>query len=434
MRSGYSKVLLNCSNRSVVTVVVCTAVVIGAAQAVHAQTYSVLHTFTNAPDGSSPFAGLTMDSAGNLYGTTALGGFAGTALCSSGCGTVFKLTRSDSGWTTTVLYAFKPEPGDGVVPGSRVIFGPDGALYGTTYEGGTYFSGTVFRVAPFSNPCGVPPCQWKEDLYSFPAGYTYGYAPLSDVVFDRSGNLYGTTYLGGIGSCEQSPQACGVVFEIAAPVLQWQESVIYDFTQQDGYQPLSGVLLDSSGNLYGTASGGGTDNKGVVYELTPSGDSWTQTILYSFTGQSDGGRPEGALIQDAEGNFYGSAALDGAGGGGTAFELSPSDGGWTYTLIHSFSGSVGPVAALAMDASGNLYGTTYEDGAHGFGNVFKLTKSNGSWSYTSLYDFTGGSDGAMPLSNVVTDGAGNLYGTAGYGGATGRLCPDGCGVVWEIAP
>ena len=406
----------------------------GLAGATRAQTYTVLHTFTNAPDGSNPFAGLTTDSAGNLYGTTADGGFVGTAFCQFGCGTVFKLTHSDSGWETTILYAFNAPPADGGVPASRVIFGPDGALYGTTYEGGANLAGTVFRVAPSAHPCTTPPCPWEESHFSFPPGYTDGYGPSADVAFDRGGNLFGTTYLGGIGYCDQEPQSCGVVFEITAPIQQWQESVVYDFTQEGGYQPYSGVVVDSSGNLFGTATGGGANDKGVVYELMPSGGSWTQSELYSFTGQSDGARPDGGLIQDSEGNLYGSTVLAGAGGGGTVFELSPSGGGWTFHLIYSFSGSLGPLAALTMDADGNLYGTTYEDGAHHLGNVFKLTKSNGSWSYTSLYDFTGGADGAMPLSNVVIDSAGNLYGTAGYAGFTGGLCLDGCGVIWKITP
>jgi hypothetical protein len=254
------------------------------------------------------------------------------------------------------------------------------------------------------------------------------------VTFDRDANLYGTTVLGGTGTCDQSPNSCGVVYETAAPVQQWQESVIYDYMRPTGSQPYAGVILDSSGNIFGATTGGGTSDQGALYELTQSGGSWIENVLYNFTGQSDGSRPDGNLIQDAEGSLYGTAALGGDGAAGTVFELSPSGAGWTFNLIHSFYGTQGPVAALTMDAGGNLYGTTYKDGAYGFGNVVKLTRSNGAWTYSSLYDFTDGTDGANPLSNVVIDHAGNLYGTAAYAGSARRLCNGGCGVVWEITP
>ena len=438
MRSGcssfFSRLSANCFRFSLLTVLLGCVTALLIASPAHAQTYSVIHAFTSAPDGAEPFAGLSMDRAGNLYGTTSIGGYIGTAICSYGCGTVFKLSHTDAGWTNTILYAFKQPPSDGVIPAARVIFGPDGALYGTTYEGGAYFTGTVFRLAPPSHPCTGTSCPWTETIYNFPADYTSGYGSDAEVAFDRNGNLFGTTYLGGAGSCDQIPEGCGVVFEIAAPVLQWQQSVVYDFTQQTGFNPNSGVLINDDGTIYGAAAGGGTVDRGVVYKLSSSGGSWTQSVLYSFTGQSDGSRPDGGLIQDAQGNLYGTTALDGSGGGGTVFELSPSGGGWTFNLLYSFTGTLGPIAALSMDADGNLYGTTERDGAYGFGNVFKLTKSNGSWTYTSLYDFTGGTDGANPETNVLVDSAGNLYGTATYMGPPSRLCPDGCGVVWEITP
>jgi uncharacterized repeat protein (TIGR03803 family) len=403
-------------------------------QLANAQTYSVIHTFTNAPDGAVPYAGLTIDDAGNLYGTTSLGGYVGTAVCNEGCGTVFKMAHTESGWTNAILYAFRPLPFDGVIPSSRVIFGPDGALYGNTYEGGAYYLGTVFRLTPPSNPCNTAPCPWKESFYSFTPDYLHGAGPIADVVFDRNGNLYGTTVLGGTETCERSPNACGVVYEIAAPVQQWQESVIHNYMQSTGSQPYAGIIFDNSGNIFGVTTAGGTDDEGTVYEMTQSGGSWTYNVLYNFTAQNDGSRPDGNLIQDASGDLYGTTALAGSGGGGTVFELSPSGGGWTFSVIHSFTGTEGPVDALTMDAGGNLYGTTYKDGAYGFGNVFKLSPSNGSWVYTSLYDFTGGADGGNPLSNVTMDSAGNLYGTAAYGGSDRRLCGGGCGVVWEITP
>ena len=166
--------------------------------------------------------------------------------------------------------------------------------------------------------------------------------------------------------------------------------------------------------------------------MTPSGSGWIENVIYNFRDGTDGGYPYAGLIVDQSGNLYGTTTDAGTGGGGTVFELSPSGGGWTYSVLYSIAGpfgyQCGPAWALVMDVGGNLYGTTQCDGASGRGNVFKLTPSNGSWTYTSLYDFTGGSDGWLPLSSVVFDANGNLYGTAAAGGA------DDKGVVWEITP
>jgi|HubBroStandDraft_2_1064218.scaffolds.fasta_scaffold38387_1 uncharacterized repeat protein (TIGR03803 family) len=408
-------------------------------QAAAAQTFTVLYRFSSGVGGAIPSAGLTIDSRGNLYGTTLLGGVGSFYCFDYGCGTVFKLEHRDAGWVHIPIYKFHERPisyQDGASPAARVIFGPDGALYGTTIIGGfggLNGNGTIFRLAA---ACHDDACPWIETRYDFPSDYSGGYAPQSgDLVFDSSGNLYGTTYLGGVGFCDNAPFSCGVAYEIPAPVQQWHELVLYDFTQDSGFEPLAGATVDGSGDFFGTANAGGTADRGVVYRMTQSGGSWIQSVLYSFLGQDDGARPNAGLIRDSSGNLYGATVVAGAGGGGTVYELSPSGGSWTFSLIYSFSGSAGPAAALTMDAAGNLYGTTYGDGAYGFGNVFKLTKSNDSWTYTSLYDFTGGDDGANPMSNVVFDSAGNLYGTTPYGGETERCFNgSGCGVVWEITP
>ncbi len=167
---------------------------------------------------------------------------------------------------------------------------------------------------------------------------------------------------------------------------------------------------------------------GSVFKLSPSGGGWTEQVIYSFQGGSDGAYPTGGLIIDQSGNLYGSTNKGGTGGGGTVFKLTPSGGGWNYSLVYSFTGntSCGPFAPLSMDTAGSLYGTTFCDGANNLGNIFKLTPSGGSWTYSSLHDF-GGSDGAYPYSNVTIDAAGNLYGTASGGGM-------GVGVIWEITP
>jgi uncharacterized repeat protein (TIGR03803 family) len=176
---------------------------------------------------------------------------------------------------------------------------------------------------------------------------------------------------------------------------------------------------------------------GTVFQLTLSMSGWTENVLYSFQGGSDGSLPDGGLLFDQSGNLYGTTSDYGSGGGGTAFELTPSNGSWTLNAVYGFSGTsgngCGPKGALLMDGAGSLYGTTYCDGANNAGSVFKLTYSGGSWTYTSLYDFIGGSDGGYPISNVVSDANGNLYGTTSAGG-TGSACSGGCGVVWEITP
>jgi len=401
-------------------------------QPAQAQTYQVLHNFTGGADGAVPEAGLTMDQAGNLYGTANTNG-------AGGWGTVFKLSHKGSAWVFNPLYSFAGG-NDGAGPFDRVIFGPDGSLYGTTYYGlgngcaEGHGCGTVFDLKPYLTTCRTALCGWQETvLYSFTGGGDGAHPFLGDLIFDRAGNLYGTTLYGGA-------YGQGEVFELAASNGGWTESVLYSFTGgSDGAVPYTGLIFDNVGNLYGTTSFGGdlgcdvyNEGCGTVFQLTPSGSGWTENVLYSFQNRNEGGYPWGGLIFDQAGNLYGTTVLGGTGNGGTAFELTPSKGAvpWAFELVYGFSGdgNYGSVGGLAMDPSGNLYGTTLEDGAYGAGSVFKLTPSSGGWTYTSLHDFTGGSDGMGPVSNVTFDVEGNLYGTAELGGAYGN------GVVWEITP
>jgi uncharacterized repeat protein (TIGR03803 family) len=197
------------------------------------------------------------------------------------------------------------------------------------------------------------------------------------------------------------------------------------------------MAFDNAGNLYGTTYFGGTTNNGTVFQLTPSGSGWTEKVIYNFQDGTDGRYPYSGLIFDGSGNLYGTTTDGGTGGGGTIFELSPSGGGWTYAVLYSLPGpagdSCGPAWALTMDGPDILYDTTQCDGKNSLGNVFKLTNTNGVWTYTSLHDFAGGSnDGQYPASSVTVDSSGNLYGTA-FSGGTGTACGGGCGVVWEIA-
>jgi uncharacterized repeat protein (TIGR03803 family) len=384
-----------------------------ATHAAQGQTFNLLHAFTGGSDGASPEAGLTIDHGGNLYGTTNGGGV--------GYGGVFKLAHKNSNWVFSPLYSFAGGI-DGAGTYSRVVFGPDGSLYGVTYgtDGGF---GTAFKLQPAVTACKTVLCPWMETvLYRFSGG-SDGANPEGDLTFDQAENLYGATLQGGYGY--------GVVYELAPSNGGWTESVLHSFERDnDGVFPGAGVIFDTSGNLYGTTAYGGTHGLGVVYQLTPSGSGWTENLLYTFQGGSDGGVPLSGLIMDNSGNPYGTTSQDGAGSCGTAFELTPLNGSWSFQLLYSFGGSsgCGPQASLMLDEAGNLYGTTLNGGANGQGSVFKLTPSNGSWVYTSLHDFTGGGDGAFPVSNVVFDEAGNLYGTASEGGANGY------GTVWEITP
>lgn len=392
---------------------------LGPTQSVQAQTYKVLHNFTGEQDGAIP-VGLTIDRGGNLYGTASGGG--------AGYGAIFKLAQKGSGWVLTPLYIFQAGP-DGVYPGYPVLIGSDGSLYGTTEEGGglgnCYYDGcgTVFKLRPAARASGSALAPWTEAvLYRF-TGADGAFAT-SGLVSDSAGNLYGTTLGGGIGD--------GNVYLLSPSNGGWTESLVYSFTGgDDGSGPLGGLTFDGAGNLYGTTDSGGLYGEGTVYELTPSGSGWAKRTLYSFT---DGYSVAG-LILDQSGNAYGTTQYGGCCFSGTVFELKPSNGQWTFTVLHNFAGQYsGPEASLTMDAAGNLYGTTYAIGAHEYGNVFKLSPLNGGWIYTSLYDFTGGTDGGYPRGNLVLDANGNLYGTVTYGGTGGPACSPYCGVVFEITP
>jgi len=396
-----------------------------------AQTYTILHNFSGG-DGANPYAGLTMDRAGNLYGTTEYGG---THICfqteNLGCGTVFKLTHGGSGWVFSELYDFTGGTDEGY-PQARVVFGPDGTLYGTTGNGGLGGAGgpgTVFNLRPPARPCKSVSCPWTETVL-FAFSVDAGWIPLGDLAFDAAGDIYGTTEVGG-------KYQNGVVYELTGSGGVWTENVLWNFTGGvDGGQPTSGVIFDRAGNLYGTVPTNNYQGNtlGLVYELVPSGTGWTEKALYYFQGSDDGAYPYAGLLFDAAGNLYGAARNEGANNGGTAFRLTPVEGNWSLATLYGFAegrGYWGPVQALAMDSAGNLYGATSTDGAYGHGAVFKLTPSNGGWVYTSLHDF--GGDGYFPNGNLAVDASGNIYGTT-YSGGNYGCGGDGCGVVFEITP
>ncbi len=394
-------------------------------QAAQAQTYSVIYNFTGGQNGATPMAGLTFDGAGSFYGTANFGGNTGGNCGTSGCGLVYRLTDSISGWVLTPLYSFMGG-NDGANPQvAYVVFGPDGSLYSTTYYGGGPCDGigcgTVFKLRPEgpANLHGSSP--WTETiLHSFTG--SDGAGPVGALIFDHNGNADGATSSGGFHNG-------GIIYQLNSSS-GWEEVVLY---HPYGY-PGSGLIMDHAGNLYGTTFNGGSDLFGSVYKLTPSGSNWIETDLYDFTNGSDGTYPQAGVVLDQAGNLYGATSAGGSGHGGTVFELTASNGNWIHSNLYSLTGPgdarlvVGPIGNLVMDAAGNLYGTTLADGAHGYGAVFKLTPSNGGWTYTSLHDFTNGSDGGYPYSTLVLDTRGNLYGTASSGGT------QGVGVVFEVTP
>lgn len=317
---------------------------------------------------------------------------------------------------------------DGKNP-TAVIFDSAGNLYGATYQGGKSGSGTVFEMTPIAGG------GWsKTILYNFgPIGHEDGYQPIGALAFDASGNLYGTTQNGG-GSAN-CPSGCGIVFELSYNGSTWAETVLHRFSGPDGQNPTAQLIFDSVGNLYGTSQVGGAFGKGEVFELSPvASGKWKETILHSFAAGADGAEPaHAALAMDVSGNIYGTLVGDGL-GGGSVFELSLVSGKWKKTTLYEFVGRQGigmsPYNSVTLDAACNLYGTTFQGGADGGeGGVFELTPgAGGTWTYSILHSFraTGG-DGVLPNTGVVFDSQGNLYGATQGGGG-------GVGVVYELTP
>jgi uncharacterized repeat protein (TIGR03803 family) len=325
-----------------------------------------LHSFNdNNIDGYNPAASLTLDSFGNLYGTTENGG-------SYLYGTAFELTPTKGGsWTEKVLHNFGSDTDtDGSFPEAALTMDKSGNLYGTTPAGGAYGNGVVFELTPGEGGT------WTETtLHSFSGGVTDGSFPLCWLLRDGSGNLYGTTYQGGT-------YGVGTVFKVAPGAGgNWTETVVYSFNDdndsKDANAPYAGLISDGSGNLYGTSYSGGLHNAGAVFELMAgAGGSWLETVLHSFGDSStDGYSPMGGLIFDASGNLYGTTYDGGAYGYGAAFELAHNaNGSWTEKTLHSFNDNgkdgYNPYAGLIFGLDGDLYGTTGSGGSYSEGTVF----------------------------------------------------------------
>jgi len=395
---------------AVAAAIVLAALTIPTAQA---QTLTVLHGFSaseNGADGSEPFAGITFDQQGRIYGTTYFGG-------SHGIGVVYRLVHEGEGWVLSPIYTFGTLPDhDGIYPEARVLFGPDGLLYGTTSYGGAEGYGTVFSLRPPATACKSALCPWSETiLYSFTGGADGASPQFGDLAFDQAGNIYGTTYAGGTSNF-------GVVFKLTRSGSGWTESVLWNFADgNDGCCPYGGVIFDGAGNLYGTTAD-------TVYKLSPTQSGWSETNLYFLPGEN--GEGAGGVIMDAHGNLFGiTGGIDG--GITAAYELTPQNGSWSYTLLQGFGNEyIGSVAVPTFDSQGSLYGPVPTIGEGFTGEIFKLTPSGNQWIYSPFYQFDpcGGGSPCVPIGAVTFDASGNMYGTTLSGGANGG------GTVFEITP
>jgi len=312
---------------------------------------TVLHSFAGGADGAAPNGGVILGSDGSVFGTTTAGGTAGN-------GTVFRI----KGTNKNVLYSFAGGV-DGIAPQAGLTMDAAGNLYGTTVAGGASGNGTVFELVKPTKK-NAP---WKEVvLYSFGKGKD-GAAPLSGVTFDAAGNLYGTTSLGGANNF-------GTVFRLT-PGAKWTETTLQNFrAMDDGAYPYGGLISDATGNLYGTTTMGGTGGGGTIFKLTPSGGSWTFSTIYGLPGWGISGSFRNLVLDDA-GNIFGTTHCDGDNNSGTVFKLSPTGGSWNYTLLYTFTGGIDGQFTISnlVIKGGSLYGTTQYGGANGAGTIYKLT-------------------------------------------------------------
>jgi uncharacterized repeat protein (TIGR03803 family) len=375
--------------------------------------------------------------------------FLRTGMLAAFLGLLFGISTTSLAQTEWVVHSFDGTDGD--QPMGNLVADSAGNLYGTTLEGGRNSWGTVYELV---RP--VPPkTAWTVVvLHSFTNGVDGG-QPAAGLVFDQSGNLYGTTTRG-------TSSRHGVVFQLQPPTTvggKWKEIVLHVFQPDtgDGDRPVGELVKDSAGNLYGLTENGGANQRsacrnnaqnpgcGCVFELSPpatADGTWTETILHSFN-YGQGGWPEGGAILDAHGNLYGTTAGGGATGAGVIYRLSPpaTEGeAWTYKVLHAFRPAIEsseggrPQGALTLRGRGILYGTTSEGGTYAGGTVFELTPPavpGEAWTENVLYSFSfngGGTDGSIPAANVIFDQAGNLYGTTTVGGEAAR------GTVFKLTP
>lgn len=416
-----------------------------AAAPVTAQTYTDLYDFcsqTSCTDGNYSAAPLVADAAGNLYGTTAEGG-------ANGWGIIFELVHKKSGYSFRVLHNFCAETNctDGYDPVAGLVIDTAGNLYGTTKFGGAQNGGSVFELLHghkekfkvLHSFCaqGAACADGAWPMYD---GLTYQGAQ-SGTLYDGKSPLYGTTLYGS----ENNGGFAGVVYEMKPNRTghKWREKVIWQFCSQtncaDGMQPRNGLVMDASGNLYGVTFGGGNNTgDGVAFKLSPSQGAWSETVLYDFCGAtncSDGTNPASALVPVGSG-FVGAANGGGNANYGTLFSLVPNGTTWQLNVLHSFcsqtscSDGEGPLGRIAVDASGDIFGVTVAGGDpnQSKGVVYEQTAQS---VFSVLHTFCVGgncTDGAAPVGGVILDSSGDIFGTVSEGGAHSD------GDVFEITP
>lgn len=379
-----------------------------------------LYTFCTqqfCTDGAYPYAGMIFDSAYNLYGTTQQGG------ADLGGGTVFQLTRNGSSWTQTVLHSFLGGS-DGSNPVGPLVMDSAGNIYGIASTGGAGF-GTVFELSPSGG-------SWNfQVIYTFQGGDD-GVVGIDSggLIFDSAGNLYGTTEMGGTAGF-------GTVFELTPSGGSWTKTTLYSFAGgNDAADPLTGVTMDAAGNLFGATVGGGDFGGGAVFEVANNQGTWTESVIYSFSGGDDGAFPEfGAPIFGTDGNLYGTVAGGGADGQGVVYQLTPSGGSWTESVLYTFTGGNDggqPFAGLTFNKEGNLFGAAAYFGVNGDGTLFELIHGQAGWQQKTIHSFNG-DDGKYPYGSVLFDQFGNLFATTFWGGNLNcNNPPQGCGVAFEL--
>jgi hypothetical protein len=435
----------------------------------------VVYSFQGGTDGSLPAGSVIFDKVGNLYGATIEGG--STACPPGWCGTIYQLsppTQKGGQWTETVLYVFKGhDQNDGSSPSGGLIADNAGNFYGVTGYGGSgpcvLFGtatgcGTVFELSPPAQKGGA----WTETvLYNFRGGKD-GDLPTGPLVFDSAGDLYGATEFGGGKgtTCDVFYGGnCGTVFKLSPPKTKggkWTEKVLHRFAgisqgkqYGDGAVPNAGLVVDTTGAVYGTTSYGGNQQCkgdgylgcGTVFKLALSlgnSASWAEAILHRFVGYpNDGQLPSSGLIFDSGGTLYGTTAGGGDQAEGTIFVLKqPKERGgpWRETLLHQFTaGSDGavPIAPLTLSAVGALYGAASIGGVVGGGTLFQLTLSpkRHTWRFDAVYTFRGSPDGSYPASRLTLGPSRSYYGTTQQSGNAGQNCGRlGCGTVFEVSP
>jgi uncharacterized repeat protein (TIGR03803 family) len=386
-----------------------------AAPAAGSSQEKVLYAFLGGNDGANPTGTLLRDVDGALFGTTANGGPANL-------GTVFELAPGSGGqYTETVNHSFQGP--DGAHPSSGMIKIDARSGAGTTRDGGAYGLGTVFEMT--HEPRGPT----ERVLYSF-KGFGDGEGPYGPLLLGTSGALYGTTTNGG-GSTACAA-GCGTVYRLTPAGSGYSEQVLYGFRGgPDGSHPYSNLIADATGALYGTTYDGGAYRFGSVFKLTPSRTKYSESILYRFKGGSDGANPVSGLLGGKRGSLFGTTLAGGRPNEGTVFELSPSSNG-TYRehIKYDFTRSDGqvPYGTLISTGAHSGAGTTYQGGTYGYGAIFSLTHTTQGPVEAVLHSFTGNPDGANPESGVIADSSGNLYGVT-YGGGSAHV-----GIVYELAP